>query len=32
MVDKAFTTIRTQQRAREKVLRDIVGKILYIKN
>lgn len=32
IVDKAFTTIRTQQRAREKVLRDIVGKILYIKN
>ena len=32
MVDKAFSTIRAQQKAREKVLRNIVGKILYLKN
>ena len=32
LVDKAFSTIRTQQKAREKVLRNIVGKILYLKN
>ncbi len=31
IVDKAFSTLRTQQKAREKVLKNLVGNILYLK-
>lgn len=31
LIDRAFNTLRTQQKAREKVLKKLVGNILYVK-